>query len=85
MECTPVRKIKTIYVLCGENPKKDRGYYVRAAGTLGLEMVKKKLDLAYEGDSLGLKGRVLTAICMSRARTCLRYSYFRLCFGFRDG
>lgn len=43
MECTPVRKIKTIYVLCGENPKKDRGYYVRAAGTLGLEMVKKNL------------------------------------------
>lgn len=63
MECTSIRKLKTICTLCGASPVKDEGY-ARATITLGKKIIKRKLDLVYGKGNLGLMDFMLTAVCL---------------------
>lgn len=61
MESSFVRKIKTICVSCGVSFEKERVYVIEA-NALGLEMVKREIDMAYGRGCLGFVGCVSYAM-----------------------
>lgn len=63
MKCTSIGKLKTTCVFCGTNLGKNRGY-IMACNTLGIEMVKRNIDLRYGWGYLGLSSCVSYIVCM---------------------